>query len=506
MNPEKWLDARPHLGPLPQERMGHSPLARKVRRIDPVQGFNAGTSFRGDLSFVLVALVFLVTGCPHNDYTVQLKPHGNGMERTLIFYCADGTNRYNGGPNYQGFDPAELAAITALYPANSLTNAGEIYTARGEFTNALPGDVGGTGTYTNLVTSLGEAGIYTERFRGNDDLAGMAERRLKAADQLTDLFIGWSKMELRHEAGYPKLHHFLDVDFRRDLKSAAMYWAEGQFIETYRTNANEEFIVRFGQYLLERGYFTVGEFPYLSHIFAEDDNHALDVQLQRLVARRMGISDTEPVPASLGFLAATSMDKSFDKFLVTTKSYRASLKQWKADKKAKPDLKQPEPKNVIDPILGDLIDFDPLQTPDHLTVQLSLPLSPAHSNGRWDESLKQEVWESAIPGRTNDMRAPFFCFANWAEPNDSFQMEHFGRIALTGDQLTQYCLWRGSLNQQSGREWDFFLSSLSPGPELGKKIGQFRFSGEPASADANHQPATASRSNYPRTLLETALP
>jgi hypothetical protein len=467
-------------------------------------GTSDSRSIRQCLALALVTLMFLVTGCPHNDYTVQLKPHGHDIERTLIFYCANGTNQYTGGPNYQGFDPAELAAINALYPANGLTHAGGIYRARGEFTNALPGDVGGTGAYTNLATSLGEAGIYIERFRGNDDLAGRAERRLKAADQLTDLLIGWSRMELRHESGYPKLQHFLEVDFRRDLKNASAYWAECQFIETYQTNAVEEFISRFSQYLWERKYFTIGEVPYLSTIFAENDTPAIYGLLQRLVARQMGVPDTEPVPTSLAFLAnETAMNRSFDKYLVTTKSYRASLKQWNTDKKAKPDLERPDPEAAIDPALKDLIAFELFETPDHLTVRLTLPLPPAHSNGRWDDSLKQEIWESDIPGRTNDARAPFFCFANWAQPDDSFQQEHFGKIALTGDRLTQYCLWRSSLDPQLGREWDAFLFNLEPGAELIKRIEDFRFTSE--STNASHQPAISSPSYYPRTLLQGVL-
>jgi len=48
-NPEKWLNARPRLGPLPQERMSHSPVASKAGRIDQVQGFNARIFF-GEIS------------------------------------------------------------------------------------------------------------------------------------------------------------------------------------------------------------------------------------------------------------------------------------------------------------------------------------------------------------------------------------------------------------------------------------------------------------------------
>ena len=112
-------------------------------------------------------------GCPHNQYLIELKPQGDVIQRTLTFYCEDGVNTNTGAPNYQPFGPAELAAITALYPPQGLTNDGLRYVARGEFTHQLPADVGGAGAYTHLTNSLGEAGFYVERFRGNDDLAGI---------------------------------------------------------------------------------------------------------------------------------------------------------------------------------------------------------------------------------------------------------------------------------------------------------------------------------------------
>ncbi len=69
------------------------------------------------LPFVLAAMALVVTGCPHNQYLVQLKPQGDGIERTLVFYREDGVNTNTGAPNYQPFEAGELAAVTALYPA-----------------------------------------------------------------------------------------------------------------------------------------------------------------------------------------------------------------------------------------------------------------------------------------------------------------------------------------------------------------------------------------------------
>ena len=73
----------------------------------------------------------------------------------------------------------------------------------------------------------------------------------------------------------------------------------------------------------------------------------------------MGVPETEPVPASLAFLAdETTMEKSFDKYLAGTDLYRAKLKQWEEDKKLKPDAKQPEPSEVANDAVGNLVEFD----------------------------------------------------------------------------------------------------------------------------------------------------
>jgi hypothetical protein len=458
------------------------------------------------LPFALAAMALVVAGCPRNQYIVQLKPRGNVIERTLVFYREDGVNTNTGAPQYQPFETGELAAITALYPAQGLTNDGERHIVRGEFTHALPDDVGGAGAYTNLTTSLGEAGFYVERFRGNDDLAGMTERCFKAADRLADLFIGWSRMELGREAGYDKLRQFLDVDFRRDLKNLGAYWWEGQLTGSYKTNADEEFAVRFGQYLFERGYFTIEEIPGLFRAASGDDPQALLRRIQRLVAGKMGVPETEPVPASLAFLAdETMMEKSFDKYLAGTDFYRARLKQWEEDKKLKPDTKQPEPSEVANDAVGNLVGFDLFGQPDHLAVRLSLPASPVHSNGRWDEALKQVVWETDIEDRTNASHFPFSCYASWAQADREYQNKHFGRVVLTGDELTQYCLWRSSQDKQAGGEWDAFVASLQPGSGLVKKLDAFRFPGEPDQAGTNSQPKIPSPSVYPRELLKAAL-
>src|SRR5882762_8386146 len=264
------------------------------------------------LVLCLAIEALLVTGCPRNEYTVELKPRGKVMERKLMFYRADGTDT-NGVPKYQSFPTNELAAITGAYPLGAVTNEGERYIATGEFGTAMPVDVGGAGSYTNQATSLGSAGFYVERFRGNDDLVGMMEERFKAGDQLTDLLLGWSKAELGGEAHYPELRRFLDVDFRHDLKNLGFYafaiWqtdaTRGQAMTTGEAEkASEKSVAeaaaRCVQYLMERGYLKTGDLPSFGLGWDAD---TVSHFVQRLVARKMGAGDAEPVPKSLEFLA-----------------------------------------------------------------------------------------------------------------------------------------------------------------------------------------------------------
>jgi hypothetical protein len=458
---------------------------------------------RKGLFLVMAMMALAVTGCPHNDYTVQLKPAGANVVRTLTFYRADVLNTNSGSPNYQTFDQEELAMIAGQYPAGSLTNDGNWHCIKGEFGNSLPDDVGGAGSYTNLTTSLGYAGFYVERFRGNDDLAGMVERRFKVADQLTDILIGWSKAELGRQPGYGQLHEFLDSHFRQDLKNASSYCWEGLLIDERQTNAAEEFAVRFGQYLYERDYFKLGEIPNLDVMFTSGDSKAENLWVQRLVARKMGVPDSAAIPAWLDFLADdAATEKSFTNYFAHTELYRAKVKEWKKEKKSKPEAKQPDPDSVSGDLWAQLvgIDFNLFDaTPDHLTVKLSLPSEPLHCNGQWNEADKQVVWKSDIQARTNSMHLPFSCYANWAQAGEEFQKGHLGKVAFDGEDLVQYCLWRCSLDGQRGAQWDAFLAGLKPDEHLVARVRAFRFTGEDLTA------TNGVSSAYPRGLFENAL-
>ena len=465
-------------------------------------------TFRRVLPLLLLgAVAVMVTGCPHNDYKVDLIPAGPAMMRTLTFYRADGVNTNTGAPNYQAFNADELAAIAGLYPVSSLTNRGDLHIVTGQFGNQMPDDVGGAGVYTNFATSLGSAGFYVERFRGNEDLAKLAEQRLKAANQVTDLLIGWSQSELGQDPHYPQLRTFLDTDFRHDFKNVGEYFWQWQVAGDRQTNVAGEFIARIGEYLYEKDYFKLEEIPKLSVMM----NHGGDVAashawLQRLVARKMGVPDTEPLPASLDFLATEAkMDESFTNYFVHSEIYQQKLAEWKAGVTNAAGATLPNPDQVAEECFESLVAFDFNffgDTPDHVTIQLALPSAPIYSNGRWDETNGKVVWSSDIQSRTNMNHLPFSCFATWADADENFQTNHIGKLAIEGDDLVQYNLWRCGQDAQRGGEWDAFVAGLKPGNDLQAKIGAFRFAGETEEQATNN---SVMSSAIPRELLAGAL-
>jgi len=449
----------------------------------------------------LALLGALVTGCPHNDYTVELKPTASGVERTLTFYRADGGNS-NGVPNYQEFPADELAAIARVYPANAVKADGQRHVASGEFSGALPNDVGGAGSCTNLVTSLGAAGFYLERFRGDDDLAGRTEKQFRAADKLTDLAMGWTQTEFGRERGYKKLRKFLDEDFRRDVRNAGLYFWAGEISALSNTNAPEEFTARFAQYLCERGYVKLSDIPELSPAFSGDGTNSGPVLrlIQRLVAEKMGLAASDPPPKSLAVLAdPAALERSWTNYLAQTGLYRARVKEWEKKKQTEPGLKKPEPRELPGDLFEDLLEPFKLfgGEADQLTVKLALAHAPAHTNGKWQDG--QVVWAASL----DENRAlPALCYASWSSPAAEFQKAHFGRVLLDGDELTQYCLWQCSLGGEQVPQWENFLAGLQPGQELTNKLDAFQFATEPA------RPAARDKQNQleaGRKLLKDAL-
>src|SRR5258708_3439636 len=85
----------------------------------------------------------------------------------------------------------------------------------------------------------------------------------------------------------------------------------------------------------------------------------------------------------------------------------------------------------------------------------------------------------------------FFAFAVWDEPDETAQRTHFGKIALEGKALFDYCAWYRGLTERERREWDALVDRLQPGPNLINDLEAFLFSDEPAGGDKQKRLANA---------------
>ncbi|HUA68439.1 MAG TPA: hypothetical protein VMA13_07820, partial [Candidatus Saccharimonadales bacterium] len=430
-------------------------------------------------------LCALVTGCPSNDYTVELKPNPDGtIQRTLTFYRADGVNS-NGVPNYEDFPSNELTSIASVYPAGAIKTNGLCYVAMGEFSGSMPRDLGGVGSYTNFATSLGDAGIYMERFCGTDDLAGQLARRFQAADQLDDLAIGWTRTQFGNEAGYTNLYQFLDGNFRQDLKNGGFYAWMGEVNNLSQTNSANEYIFRFFQYLYERGYVKLSDERDVYLLLEDEEDDAAVLRLlRRILMDKMNVPASGPVPKSFAVLNDTdALDASWENYLTNSASYQARLKEWQSETNANPALARPKSDDVAsDPIaillFGSPIDFS--GETDHLTVKLKLTHAPDFTNGKWQDG--QAVWSLDF---YDNRPLPALCYAGWSDPNTQFQTNHFGSVLLDDALLSQYCFWQGTLSAGQAREWESFLATLKPGPGLKKSLENFQFTGDAAPETIN---------------------
>jgi hypothetical protein len=318
-----------------------------------------------------------------------------------------------------------------------------------------------------------------ERFRGSDDIVGIMEKKSQAADQLADLAIGWSNAHFQSEPGLQKLHRFLDQDFRHDLKNLSLYELMDEDLKS--GDLSGEYWIRFGQYLIERGYATGNEAAGLIRGWPSNDG-ANAFWLQRLIARKLGITDEQPAPQSLEFEA---VEKSLRSYLAGTDAYQAKLRNWEEKKMANPRAQKPDPSDVVMDLYKTLLVSMESNGPSRLTVKLPLSSEPLRTNGKWDEENKQVIWDSALAQKSDTSRLPVFCYADWVVPREDFQNDHFGSVLLTGEVLIKYCFWRTNLEEKMGLEWDQFLDNLEPGMDVIKKLKNFQLAGLSEQIDTN---------------------
>ena len=449
-----------------------------------------------------VILVLFLAGCPHDRFEVEVRPAGRTFHRKLTCWHMGGQN----DKEVQRLSAERLAQLGHLYPKRETPDGAKKEVFSGQFTDRTPADLGGAGFYTHFASPLGSTSCYVERFRGNDDLDCQLSSRRRAAEQLTDLVVGWLTAEMGRDPNFPPLKKFLDEDLRRDLKNLGIYGFTGRATADCRTESNGEFLVRAGLYLCERGYFSPQEIPMLARAFAADDSGPLLEHLQRLLARKMGVADQQPLPVSLAFLGDQSKLKaSFEKYVRSTDLFQKRLAQGKTAKKSQSEAQEPTPEQVAGELFDEATGFPFLDvdlTDDWLELRLFCGQKPYATNGKWDEKATAATW---TPSLASSRALPAVCFASWSDPDRAFQEKHFGRTVLSGGDLAQYVIWYRLLKPAEAAEWDRFLSGLKPGPDLKAAVEAFRFSFDPKPDPKKPKEHVASLADAPRGLILNGL-
>ena len=390
--------------------------------------------------------------------------------------------------------------IGRLYPKRETSDDAKKQVFSGQFTDRTPADVGGAGFYTRFTSPLGNTSCYVERFRGDDDLESQLSRRRQATDQATDLIVGWMTAELGRDPNFPPLKKFLDEDLRRDLKNLGVYEFTGRAMADCQKEPSDEFIIRAGLYLCQRGYFSPQEIPTLTRALAADNDGPLLAHVQRLLARKMGVADQRPLPASLAFLGdREKMKASFEKYVRSTELFHRRLAQWKTAKKRDPKDQEPTPEDLASELFQEASGFRLFEAEgDSLELKLFCGRKPYDTNGKWDENAAAATWSTSLD---SSRVLPAVCFASWSDPNGTLQEKHFGRTALGDKELAEYVIWYRALTPGEAGEWDQFLNGLKPGPDLKAALEAFRFSTDPKPNGKKPKEHVASLADVPRGLI-----
>lgn len=457
-------------------------------------------------------LIVAAGGCSSTDhYQLTLRPDEKGLDRELLCWRAKSSGPYE----WEDFPADKLAAIAKLYGVAPAAKLDQKHSFRARFEGALPSDVGGRGSYNVWVSPFGSAASYLERFGGNDDLNAQLDARRKAANRIVDHLIAWFETELGNEPQWDELRQFLDTTVRRDVEnissillmrlvSAGALATNGSAEpdeETAPPNDNEVWMCIW-QYLIEHDYVTADDWPRLTRGLNGGD---LDAPLfADLIEKRLGMTADAPRPAALAFLASNkSASVSWERYLRSTPEFQKLEQAWLEAKQTDPDATPPDPSSIaFDLFTVGFLDFKLFSDTTNLELVLALDARPVATNGRWDAQRKEVSWNTNIdetPG------LPTVVYATWSWPNQPAQSACFGKLLLQGDSLYEYAIWYRALSDTELSEWDSFVATLKPGPELVPRLEEFRFSTDPPLPTGEDEPAPGSAADSARQLILNAL-
>jgi len=458
------------------------------------------------LPTLLLGLVLIHAGCEKRVYELELTPDKGKLQRQLTGHIETSGQ---GQPQLKPLGDEELARIASLYKTNPPRAGGPKHKFAGAFVGRLPDDIGGHGAYHEWTSEFGAARLYVERFRGNDDVVETLDKTRETLARVVELLLQWVDDTWGNQPEHGALHRFVDRDLRRDLENIAFYLKAAELhgsasdVEPTERVQRElgDVGARIPQYLVERQYFEFGELPKLSRVLRAMNDEGGQAEfmllLQGIVRRKIGVAADEPLPPALALFAdSTRLLKSLNDSLRKSDEYQVKLAAWEQTPVNERSEVPEEPISVLTEILstGFGIEFFFGRT-DELVATLHAATKPISTNGTWDADRKAITWKKHLPSDKPSGIVPEIAYAVWTDPADAAQLKLLGRVALRGQSLFGYCMWRNSLTQDELQQWSKFLNSTEPADEFMQRLEKFRFAGEPEEDDG------ATRSGYVRELM-----
>ncbi|QDS85979.1 hypothetical protein EC9_01370 [Rosistilla ulvae] len=424
-----------------------------------------------------MTLLAACTGCIQTVYKIDLKPEGNEITRTLSVK----ETSQNPSSQQQTQQTEELRRIATLYPEGRAEDREGLPTFVSRFAEQMPTDVGGAGGFTQFDSPLGSVSIYSERFRGNDDLAGSLAARQRAADDLIDLALGWIDFEFSAAQSDPvddpidiaPIKSLIDGELRQDFKNASLLlWMAGQ---RQSEPSNNSPFFRLAQYLAERNYFSLQQIPAIARL-AQQQNPELFISFAHgLLAQKLTATSPDADTRCLDILKDRSrLEKSIRTYLKGTDEYKQLVAQQEQAAGAATPRHVDEAQVIGNKVMAALAP-DLFSRHDHVEVTLHLPLPPESTNGTWDDDTKSVRWSQSI----GDSSTPGFVFATWCVPDSEQQTTRFGSVIVRGGELSNYVIWYCGLTPAESKQWDTMLSTIGPDADAVATLQAFRFEGSP---------------------------
>jgi hypothetical protein len=433
-----------------------------------------------------LCVTFYLLGCPEAEYTLNLRPTDTGLAREL-------TVSYHNGARADEMAESMATSMAAMY--GTTTTSGRAPTTQTYFRvfpDTMPNDVGGAGLYLTYKTSLGSAFIYIERFRGSLDVADQVEARLKAAEELNDLLVGWFATELGKDPAWPKLREWMKTDVRRDMRNLAVYAFAGSV--TSGENALGDWLARTGEFLWERGYIhkedmnQVGRMQDLGLSFLWIARARVSERLASF--RGPGAAGGEVTPPFL--MTLDGFAGSMTRYVAAAPAYRDRVaeavrrRMTETQAAARVQTAQSQPtreelegfgvEKIITPLMQGLMPTSFSRNDDPLRVVLQVTAEPTATNGKFYGTGKI-CWDTVVEVRSEmgGMNYPVMCYAIVVQPDEVFQVKHFGRVVFGGGDLVKYGVWHKALSQVEAAAWDKMIEGLSPGQPGLEAVERFKF-------------------------------